>query len=327
MHKRRFRFQLVELLWVTAVLAVAVATAKEGLLYGPQHSPILLVGLASGLGAVTSRVVSGSYCFGLVGGLLFGVLGFRSAVLALSLGVNVSDEALCFIGVGSGGVIGGIIGGLFPTMVHWWRRASSRKRLSILLAGACLLIALGSRWWVVHNQLRVVEDLRAAGAFVDYSDVSRWPKVVDATQMDPRTEWLRKLLGLRVVARVHLMENVDQRYAVQVLVDELPSVQDLSLYAEQVDEKVFEVLNSGRLPRLDHLRFTGRGFGDTSLSRLQPLPGIVLLDLEGTSVTDNSIEHIIRFPQLGFLSVRDTDVTADGVQRLKSKIGRVWSSN
>ena len=88
-----------------------------------------------------------------------------------------------------------------------------------------------------------------------------------------------------------------------------------------------ELLNSGKLSRLDHLRFIGRGFGDTSLSRLHPLPGLVLLDLRGTSVTDKSVEHIATFPRLMVLDVSETDVTADGVKRLKSKIGRVYSDN
>ena len=91
--------------------------------------------------------------------------------------------------------------------------------------------------------------------------------------------------------------------------------------------EAFEFLNSGKLSRLDSLRFAGREFSDTSLSRLHPLPNLVFLDLEFTSVTDESVEHITSFPRLKVLSVRETDVTADGVKRLKSKIGRVYSDN
>ena len=91
--------------------------------------------------------------------------------------------------------------------------------------------------------------------------------------------------------------------------------------------RFFELLNSGKLSRLESLRFTGRGFGDTSLSRLHPLPNLVVLDLVRTSVTDESVEHIATFPRLMALDVRETEVTTDGVKRLKSKIGRVVSSN
>jgi len=94
-----------------------------------------------------------------------------------------------------------------------------------------------------------------------------------------------------------------------------------------MDDEAFELLNSGKLSRLEVLRFGGRGFGDTSLSRLHPLPNLVVLDLDGTSVTDESVEQITRFNRLKVLSVCQTDVTTDGVKRLKSKIGRVLSSN
>ena len=94
-----------------------------------------------------------------------------------------------------------------------------------------------------------------------------------------------------------------------------------------MDDETFELLNSGKLSRLDSLRFTGREFGDTSLARLHPLPNLVLLDLNFTSVTDESVEHITSFPRLKILDVRQTDVTTDGVKRLQSKIGRVVSSN
>jgi hypothetical protein len=42
--------------------------------------------------------------------------------------------------------------------------------------------------------------------------------------------------------------------------------------------------------------------------------------LKGTSVTDESVEHITTFPRLIILVVMKTDVTADGVKRLKLKI-------
>jgi hypothetical protein len=169
--------------------------------------------------------------------------------------------------------------------------------------------------------------MQAAGAYVYYSDVNPLPTILDTDRMDSRSEWLRELLGLRVVTRVYLTEKVDDHYDIQLLVDNLPGVEDLSLHAAHLDDEVFGLLNSGKLSRLDSLRFTGREFDDTSLSRLHPLPGLVVLDLEGTSVTDESVEHIATFPRLMILVVSETDVTADGVKRLKSKIGRVVSSN
>jgi hypothetical protein len=313
----------VDLLWVTVVVALTVAAAKDGLLYGSPHAPILLVALASSLGAVTGHLASGAFRFGLVGGLLLGVFGFLLAVSASSLGVKIAAETLCVVCVSAGGVIGGLV----PAMLHRWRRASFRGYVSILSMGVGLLFLLAFRWWTVSTQARFVVELQAAGAHVDYSDVNPWPTILDSDRMDSRSEWLRKLLGLRVVTRVTLTESVDHHYDVQLLVDNLPGVQDLSLHADHLDDEVFGLLNSGKLARLDSLRFIGREFGDTSLSRLHPLPNLVLLDLRSTSVTDQSVEHIATFPRLMILDVEDTDVTADGVKRLKLKIARVVSSN
>ncbi len=323
MNKRRFQFRIVELLLVTVVVALTVAAAKEGQINGTAYSPILLVGLGGLLGAGTGRLVSDAFRFGFVGGLLLGVLGYLLAASACSLGIRIADNTLFFVCVSAGGVIGGLI----PTMLHRWRRASFRSRLSILLVGIGLLIVPAFRWWTVSEQNRTVAELEAAGAFVNYSDVNPLPTIFDSNRRGSCPEWLRILLGLRVIGGVTLTENVDHRYAIQLLVDELPLVEDLRLHADHMDAETFVFLNSGKLSRLDSLRITGREFGDMSLSRLHPLPGLVLLDLEGTSVTDEAIEHITSFPRLGFLSVRETDVTADGVKRLKSKIGRVWSSN
>lgn len=323
LNARRFQFRIADLLLVTVVVALTIAAAKEGLLYGPAHSPILLVAFASILGAVTGRLASGAFRFGLVGGLLLGVFGFHLAVSASSLGVKTAAETLCLVCVSAGGVIGGLV----PTMLHRWRRASFRSHMSILSVGAGLLILLAWRWWTVSTQDQYVEDMQAAGAHVYYSDVNPLPMILDSDRMDSRTEWLRKLLGLRVVTQVYLTEKVDHHYDIQLLVDNLPGMEDLSLHANSVDDEVVGLLNSGKLSRLKTLRFRGREFDDTSLSRLHPLPGLLLLDLEGTSVTDESVEHIATFPRLTILVVSETDITADGVKRLKSKIGRVVSSN
>jgi hypothetical protein len=323
LNTRRFQFRIADLLLVTVVVALTVAAAKEGLIFGPPHSPFLLVALASILGAVTGRLVSGAFCFGLIGGLPLGVFGFHVAVSASSLCVKVAEETICLVCVSAGGVIGGLV----RTMLHQWRRASFWSHVSILLAGVGLLILLAWRWWTVSTQTQFVEELQAAGGYVYYSDVNPLPTILDSKRMDSRSEWLRELLGLRVANQVYLTEKVDHHYYdVQLLVDNLPGMEDLSLHANHVDDEVFGLLNSGKLSRLHSLRFTGREFDDASLSRLHPLPGLLLLDLDGTSVTDESIGHIASFPGLILLAVKETDITADGVKRLKSKIGRMHSN-
>jgi hypothetical protein len=322
LNARRFRFRIVDLLLGTVVVALTAAAAKEGLIYGPPHSLLLLVALASILGAVTGQLVSGAFRFGLVGGLLLGVLGFHVAVTASSLGVKMGAETLCVICVS----VGGVIGGLVPTMLHQWRRASSRSHKSILVLGVGLLMLLAWRWWTVSVQTQFAKELQAAGAFVDYSDKNPLPMILDSDRMDSRSEWLRKMLGLRVVTRVILTKKVE-RDDFQLLVETLPSVEDLSIRADHIDNEVFTILNSRKLSRLDSLRFTSREFDDASLARIDPLPGLLLLDLDGTSITDESVEHIATFRGLIILAVRETNLTAEGVKRLASTFGDVRSVN
>lgn len=312
-NTRRLQFRTADLLSGTGVVALTVAAANE--------DPIILLVLLAGiLGAVTGHLVSGAFRFGFVGGLLLGVLGYLLAVFAVSLGVKTADRTLFFACVCAGGVMGGLV----PTMLNKWRHASLRSRLGLVLAGSCLLVLLTMRWKSINEQDRLVAELQAAGAIVSYSDLNPLPTLFDESRMQSGSPWLRKLLGLRVVTRLTLRPTfapVNSWMTSPIT----PLISDLSLHAEQMNDEAFAFLNSGKLARLDSLRFSGREFDDTSLSRLHPLPNLVLLDLESTSVTDKSVEHITSFPGLKILSVRQTDLTSDGVKRLESKIGRVVS--
>lgn len=322
LNTRRVQFRIADLLLVTVVVALTVTAAQEGQINGTAYSPILLVVLAGLLGAVTGRLVSDAFRFGFVAGIVLGVLGYLLAAFALCLGIRIADKTLFFVCVSAGGVIGGTI----PLMMHRWRRASFRSHMSILLVSVGLLVLLIIRWWTVSEQTRLVAELQAAGAPVRYADVNPNPTIFSSQRISGSV-WLRNLLGLRFVRDVTLKEDVEHDYDIQLLVDILPGVENLQLHADHMDDEAFEILNSGKLPRLGRLHVFGRGFGDASLSRLHPLPSLVVLDLEGTSVTDESVKHIASFPRLMVLDVSDTDVTADGVKRLQSKIGRVVSSN
>lgn len=322
MNARRFQFRIGDLLLVTVVVALTLASAKDGFLFGSPYSSFLLLALSGILGAVTGHLVSGAFRVGLIGGLLLGVFGFQVAVTASSLGAKIAAETLCLVCVSAGGVIGGLV----PAMLHQWRRCSSQIRMGILSVGAGLLILLAWRWRAVSVEARFVEEFEAAGAVVEYSDVNSLPMILDSARMDSRSEWLRKLLGLRVVRVVTLRKNVGRHYDVQLLVDHLPGLKYLSLSAYHFNDEVVELLNSGKLSRLDALRISGREFDDASLSRLRPLPGLRFLNLNGTSITDDSIEHLMALPGLETLDVYKTNITPDGVKRLKVKISNVWDA-
>lgn len=303
---------------LTIVVAIIVAATKERPIEGAEQSSILLVVLAGALGAVTSHLVSGAVRAGLVGGLVLGVLGYLVAVFAVSLGIVIDDTTLFFVCVS----LGGVTGGLIPTALQRWRQTSAQRRTVILLVGSVLLVPCTIRWWTFREQARLVAEWEAAGATVSYADVNPFPTLMDKQRMHSLSEWFRELMGLRVIQGVTLGYNCDppSAWTTNAL---LPHVTDLSLHASYVDDDAFALLNSGTLSKLDSLRFGGREFDDASLARLDPLPGLVVLDVEFTSVTDNSIEHLTSFPQLQILSVQQTNVTAEGVKRLKSKIGQV----
>lgn len=319
LNTQRFQFRIADLLVVTVVVALTVSVAQEGLLYGSSNSPVLLVALASALGAATGHYVSGAFRFGLVGGLLFGVFGFHLAISASSLGAKAAEETLCFLCVCAGGVIGGLV----PAMLQRWRRASARTRRSLLLAGVAMLLLVAWRWRAVGIHTEFIANLQAAGGVVYFEEANPWPLILDEDRMDSRTEWLRMFLGMRYVYKVILQPQVDHRRYIQLLVENLPNVENLSLRADRIDDDVFEVLNSGKLPKLDSLHFTSPAFDDAALARLHSLPNLLLLDLNETSITDESIEHLTTFPRLRILCVYKTKVTADGVKRLRLKIARV----
>lgn len=311
---------------MTVIVALAVMAATEDPLRGAEHSPNLLILFGGLLGAVMGRLVSDAFRFGFVGGILFGVFGYLTAVVARSLGIRIGDTPLFFLCVSAGGVVGGVIGGLVPTVVPRWRQLSFRSRIRIVLVGFCLLVTLVVRWRTVREQARLVAEIKAAGGGAMYSDVNPFPTIFDSQRISG-SEWVRQLLGLRVVTNVTLREHVDDRYDVQLLVDVLPGLEGLQIHAGHLDDEAIELLNSGKLSQLERLCVFGRGFGDTSLAKLHAIASLAVLDLEGTSVTDTSIEHIATFPRLQILNVRKTEISADGVKRLESTIGLVESSN
>lgn len=329
MNTKNFRFRTLDLMLATFVVALICVAAKDGPVHGSEYSYIVHMLLAGILGAATSRIVSDSFRFGTVCGLLLGVLGYYLAIFTLALGIKVADQLMVLAFVGAGGIIGGLV----PTTWHRLRRASFRSRMSILFVCVCVLVLLTLRWRAVSEKISNVAKLEAAGAWVNYPDRNLLPAIFDSDRMINSNElsslsvWLRELLGMRVATSVGLptYKKVNQYEVLQLLIDELPTVKSLSLHADHMDDKVFELLNSGKLSRLESLSIEGPGFGDSSLSRLDPLPNLVVLDLQSTSITDESIEHIASFPRLKLIVVIETDLTADGIKRLKSKIGKVYT--
>lgn len=222
-------------------MALTLASAKDGFLFGSPYSSFLLLALGGILGAVTGHLVSGAFRVGMIGGVLLGVIGFLVAVTASSLGAKIAAETLCLVCVSAGG----IIGGLLPVMAHQWRRCSAGIRVGILTLGAGVLMLLGWRWRAVSVEARFVEKFQATGAVVEYADLNPFPLILDINRMDSRTEGLRKLLGLRAVRVVTLRKNVGSHYDLQLLVDHLPRLKYLALSAYHFNDEVVELLNSG----------------------------------------------------------------------------------
>ncbi len=63
---------------------------------------------------------------------------------------------------------------------------------------------------------------------------------------------------------------------------------------------------------------------DTGIISLQLSPDLGSLDLQGTSVTDATMEHLTKFKQLWSVNVIGTQVTPQGIERLKGAINRCY---
>lgn len=66
------------------------------------------------------------------------------------------------------------------------------------------------------------------------------------------------------------------------------------------------------------------GFADDELVALPNLAGFDVLDLEGTSLTDEGLKRLRHHPQLKYLVLRGTSVTPEGVLRLQQSIPICW---
>jgi hypothetical protein len=72
-----------------------------------------------------------------------------------------------------------------------------------------------------------------------------------------------------------------------------------------------------------HATRRGTEFGDAELDSLADLESYVVLDLEGTAITDRGLAPLKNRGTLQFLILRKTQVTPDGVWELQQTIPHV----
>lgn len=72
------------------------------------------------------------------------------------------------------------------------------------------------------------------------------------------------------------------------------------------------------------LNLRDKPINDDDLMRMPELDECVVLDLEGTNITDAGLTYLTGFRQLQFIVLRKTGVTPAGVARLQQSIRRAW---
>lgn len=74
------------------------------------------------------------------------------------------------------------------------------------------------------------------------------------------------------------------------------------------------------MPELRDLHLNGTGITSAGLANLPDLPNLHLLHLANTGIDDKGIPHILRFPKLGSLLLRRTSITDAGMRRLRAAL-------
>ena len=88
--------------------------------------------------------------------------------------------------------------------------------------------------------------------------------------------------------------------------------------AEQVDSWAAA---TGQLPKVRELYLTGQPVADHHVSRLiDALPGLQVLDLEGTLVTDAIFEDVVKLSKLKMLALTKTSVSETTVRDYRKRM-------
>jgi len=76
--------------------------------------------------------------------------------------------------------------------------------------------------------------------------------------------------------------------------------------------------------KLRVLTWRDRAFSNDDLEQVEDLKQVQVLDLDGTGVTDAGLRHLKGRKKLCFLVLKNTAVTAAGVERLQQSIPATW---
>lgn len=129
----------------------------------------------------------------------------------------------------------------------------------------------------------------------------------------------RGLVGLDKLVNLQAIALDETRAGDQVLrqASKLPNLITLGLSQTVVSNQ--ELKELGKFPTLQCLLLNGTRISDVGLESLPPLPNLVQLAINGCAITDRGLATIddVRFPALMHLGLSQTQVTADGVSRLR----------
>jgi hypothetical protein len=173
-----------------------------------------------------------------------------------------------------------------PSRKIWGPRLSVRAMMLLVLA---LGLWLGWMTYCARDQRDAVEAITRSGGYVVY----------DRDLQDPFRrqharffEWLEDLIGI----------------------DYLSHVSEIAFDGRATDADLMEI---GRLSRLQRLSISSSPISDDGLKNLRGLTSLRQLFLHGTSISDEALVNLQGLARLELLTLVDTQITDAGLTHLR----------
>jgi hypothetical protein len=314
---RRLRFGLGAMLWAVATAASLFAIFRVdfwGGLFLCLVPPGIWVGRVVGAKFSNNRVIGGVLGGSLSFALLIGLVGvqirrFRSDPIAVTL------VLICSI------VVGALMGFGTELVVRVLRKPTRHRGLRVMRIGLAVLLVTGLSLPRIINSYKkrqtVVEIKSLNGAARSKYGFGQALRLefgsLDNVQFlgpqlsDDKLKVLKRVPHLRILTLTNT-QVTDEGLA------ELKEFADLNcLYIANID--LTKLVGPAAAHRNSLPRITGKG-----LASLKDLPNLQVVQLIGTSTTDQDLRHLSALTKLVFVDLKDTKVTNAGVAELSKAL-------
>jgi hypothetical protein len=204
-----------------------------------------------------------------------------------------------------------------------WLRFSLRMLFLLTLAVA---VSLGVMMKRLRDRKAAVDSIHAAGGTMGVRIAG--PKWLRGLINDEHCyfEPLRVSLGPIARQRGQKAPTLDDASLARLrgVLKNFKRLEVLDLSGDITDQSA-ELL--GSLKDLTHLRLSDTQIANQTIRQVSRLRHIQSLDLHGTAVNDNCIDDLCQMSSLADLDVGNTQITTDGVARLKRQLPRCKIAN